>query len=36
VLAQSLHAPIVADAFRVPWRALRGSHFNALKWTDWA
>jgi succinoglycan biosynthesis protein ExoV len=36
VLAQSLHAAIVADAFRVPWRALRGSHFNAFKWGDWA
>lgn len=36
VLAQSLHAAIVADAFRVPWRALRGSHFTAFKWTDWA
>jgi succinoglycan biosynthesis protein ExoV len=36
VLAQSLHGAIVADAFRVPWRALRGGHFNAHKWADWA
>ena len=35
VLAQSLHAALVADGFRLPWRVLEGGHFSALKWADW-
>lgn len=38
VLAESLHAAIVADAFRVPWLSVRttAAGFNAFKWADWA
>lgn len=36
VIAESMHAAIIADAFRVPWVGVsiaRG--FNAFKWNDW-
>jgi succinoglycan biosynthesis protein ExoV len=37
VIAESLHAAIVADAFGVPWQAVSISHaFNRGKWQDWA
>lgn len=37
VLAESLHAAVIADAFRVPWRPVRiGWQFHAPKWRDWA
>lgn len=37
VLAESMHAAIIADALRVPWIAVEISHhFNAFKWNDWA
>lgn len=37
VIAESLHAAIVADAFRVPWAPVTiGGGFNAFKWRDWA
>jgi len=37
VLAESMHAAIIADAVRTPWIAVRvSSTFNAAKWQDWA
>jgi len=31
-----MHGAIVADAFRVPWKATRQvSNFNDFKWSDW-
>lgn len=37
VIAESLHAAIVADAFGVPWAPVTiGGGFNAFKWRDWA
>ena len=37
VVAESMHAAILADAFRVPWVAVTTSaHVNAFKWSDWA
>lgn len=37
VLAESLHAAILADAFRVPWRPVRiGWQIYEPKWRDWA
>lgn len=37
VLAEAMHAAIIADAFRVPWIPVRfGAQFNSLKWIDWA
>lgn len=37
VLAESLHAAIIADAFRVPWVPLSISPtFNEHKWRDWS
>lgn len=37
VIAESMHAVILADAFGVPWRAVSISHlFHASKWQDWA
>ena len=37
VLAESMHAAILADAFRVPWIPVAVSPtFNAAKWLDWA
>ena len=37
VLAESLHAAILADAFRVPWRPVRSGvgGFKLFKWLDW-
>jgi succinoglycan biosynthesis protein ExoV len=37
VLAESLHAAIVADAFRVPWHAVwtTAASFKRFKWEDW-
>lgn len=37
VIAESMHAAIIADAFGVPWQAVGISRtFNAEKWQDWA
>jgi len=37
VLAESMHAAILADAFRVPWIAISLSpQFDGVKWLDWA
>ena len=37
VIAESMHAAILADAFRVPWVAVSTSEeINAFKWSDWA
>lgn len=37
VIAESMHAAIIADAFRVPWQCVSISRaFNAFKWSDWA
>lgn len=37
VLAESMHAAIIADAFRTPWTPVRiGHRFLASKWNDWA
>jgi succinoglycan biosynthesis protein ExoV len=37
VLAESMHAAILADAYRVPWIPVRiGPRFLARKWLDWA
>lgn len=36
VVAESMHAAIVADAFRVPWIAVSTStNINGFKWRDW-
>lgn len=36
VLAESMHAAIIADAFRVPWQPLISkSHVAPFKWKDW-
>ncbi len=36
VIAESMHAIIIADAFRVPWHVVGASpSFNFLKWKDW-
>jgi succinoglycan biosynthesis protein ExoV len=36
VIAESMHAAIIADAFRRPWIAVRSSPaINAFKWQDW-
>lgn len=36
VVAESMHAAILADAFGVPWTAVRfTSGFNDFKWRDW-
>lgn len=37
VLAESMHAAIIADAFRVPWVSVQFSGaYNHFKWRDWA
>lgn len=37
VIAESMHAAILADAFRVPWVAVSTSEsINSFKWNDWA
>lgn len=37
VVAESMHAAILADAFRVPWVAVTTSQsINSFKWRDWA
>lgn len=37
VIAESMHAAILADAFRVPWIAVSTSRqINSFKWEDWA
>jgi hypothetical protein len=37
VLAESMHAAIIADAYRVPWIPVWSSRkINKFKWTDWA
>lgn len=37
VLADSMHAAIVADTFRVPWIPVKTSpEINEFKWLDWA
>lgn len=37
VIAESMHAAILADAFRVPWVAASTSaSINSFKWNDWA
>lgn len=37
VIAESMHAAILADAFRVPWVAVSTSaSINSFKWNDWA
>lgn len=36
VIAESLHAAIIADSFRVPWIPVRISDtFDSEKWSDW-
>lgn len=36
VVAESLHAAIIADTFRVPWVSMRlSTGFNEFKWNDW-
>lgn len=36
VVAESMHAAIIADAFRVPWTPVAVSNqFNHFKWGDW-
>ncbi|MEN2785589.1 polysaccharide pyruvyl transferase family protein [Sphingomonas qilianensis] len=36
VVAESMHAAIIADAFRVPWIPVIGMHRAIFKWQDWA
>lgn len=37
VIAESMHAAIIADAFRVPWVPIRmWEYFHESKWADWA
>jgi succinoglycan biosynthesis protein ExoV len=37
VVAESMHAAILADAFRVPWVAVSTSRsINSFKWQDWS
>ncbi|MBL8660786.1 MAG: polysaccharide pyruvyl transferase family protein [Rhodospirillales bacterium] len=37
VMTESMHAAIIADAFRVPWKPVSlVDNFNKFKWEDWA
>jgi hypothetical protein len=37
VIAEAMHAAIIADSYRVPWISVSTSRqFNAFKWQDWA
>lgn len=37
VLADAMHAAIIADAMRVPWvPVVSSNHINTFKWIDWA
>lgn len=37
VIAESMHAAIIADAFRIPWTPISISNqFNTFKWEDWS
>lgn len=37
VIAESMHAAIIADTFGTPWHAVSISHrFNGAKWLDWS
>lgn len=37
VIAESMHAAILADAFRTPWHGIAMTpEFNDFKWADWA
>lgn len=36
VITEAMHGAILADAYRVPWIAVRTSpHINVFKWMDW-
>ncbi len=35
VVAESMHAAIIADAFRKPWVPVIGTHRSSFKWKDW-
>lgn len=36
VMAEALHAAVVADALRVPWMPIYTAHVYLFKWFDWA
>lgn len=37
IIAESMHAAILADAFRIPWIAVKTSdEINRFKWEDWS
>ncbi|WP_221074911.1 polysaccharide pyruvyl transferase family protein [Agarivorans aestuarii] len=36
ILTEAMHGAIVADALRLPWKAvILGEHVNQVKWQDW-